>query len=223
MVFIESAYLGDEKDMRNVTDVVLGKITGTSIKVPVDDKLIPPFAVTKKTSTTDAETKKIRKAAEEACGGPDQSCIAVKEAELTQQMLLAKTTLANSSANVVKGRRLTVTVVDNEGKRRRMVVPDGHEFELSGLSVTDPRKPDVTMPPLSFFKDQLIVFGVVTVSTFVWVFGVAATLALFGRAGWGYGAWAMALVALLVPGSGYVMIIGYFLIQSFVRNYTGMI
>jgi hypothetical protein len=223
MVFIESAYLGDEKDMRNVTDVVLGKITGTTIKVPVDDKLIPPFAVTKKTSITTAEEKRIKNAAKEACGGPDQACIAIKEAELTQQSLLAKTTLANSSANLVRGRRLTVTVVDDANVRRRVVVPDGHEFELSGLTPRDPRKPNTAMPPLSFFKDQLIVFGVATVSTFVWVFGVVATLALFGRLGWGYGAWALALVALLVPGSGYVMIIGYFLIQSFVRNYTAMV
>lgn len=223
MVFIESAFLGDEQGMRNVTKVLNDKIIGSSINVPVNDKLIPPFEVVDKTDLTKEETRTIRAQAEKACGGPDQSCVEAKMAELSQIALNAKSSASNSSANVIKGRRLTVNVLDDNGKRRRMVVPDGHDFKIDGLSPTDPRKPDQAVPDFNYFKGQFIEFSATAVLTFVWVFGIVATFALFARAGFGYIAWALAGVAFLLPGSGYVMIFLYFVLKSFVDNYTTMV
>jgi hypothetical protein len=223
MVFIESAYLGDEQGMKNVTKVLMDKIMGSSIKVPVDDKLIPPFEVVEKTELTKGDEKKIREAAEKACGGPDQACMEVQMGKMRQQALVAKSTLANSSANVVKGRRLTVNVLDDEGNRRRMVIPDGHNFELDGLSPTDPRKPDQAIPSLDYFKGQFLEFSGIAIVTFVWVFGIVATYALFARAGFGYIAGVLAFIAFILPGSGYVMIFLYFILNSFVNNYTTMV
>lgn len=223
MVFIESAFLGDERGMRNVTKVLHDRIVGTSIDVPVDDRLIPPFEVVDNTTLTTAEDRELRAQAERECGGPDQGCIDVQMGKLRQLALDAKSTKANSSANVIKGRRLTVNVLDDQGKRRRMVIPDGHEFKIDGLSPTDPRKPDQVVPDFVWFKGQFIEFSAVAVVTFVWVFGIVATFALFARAGFGYLAWALAGIAFLIPGSGYVMIFLYFILNSFVNNYTSMV
>jgi len=223
MVFIDSAFLGDEQGMRNVTKVLGDKIMGSSINVPVDDKLIPPFEVVNKTDLSKPEEKKIRLAAEKLCGGPDQACMEVKIADLRQQALIAKSTLANSSANVVKGRRLTVNLLDDNGERKRMVIPDGHRFELEGLSPLDPRKPGEVLPSLDFFKKQTIEFATVAAVTFFWVFGVVATYAIFARMGWGYIAWLLAFIAFIIPGSGYVMIFGYFIVQSFTDTYISTV
>jgi hypothetical protein len=223
MVFIESAFLGDEQGMRNVTKVLNDKIIGTSINVPVNDQLIPPFEVVENTKLSTPEERVIRQQAEKACGGADQQCVEAKMSELSQIALNAKTTASNSSANVIKGRRLTVNVLDDQGNRRRVVVPDGHDFKIDGLSPLDPRKPDQSVPDFNYFKGQFIEFSATAVITFVWVFGIVATFALFARAGFGYIAWALAGVAFLLPGSGYVMIFLYFILKSFVDNYTTMV
>jgi hypothetical protein len=59
--------------------------------------------------------------------------------------------------------------------------------------------------------------------TFVWVFGIVATYALFARKGWGYIAGVLAFIAFILPGSGYLIIFGYFILESFVNNYTTMV
>lgn len=215
--------MGDERGMRNVTKVLNNKIVGTSINVPVNDELIPPFEVVDKTQLTTTDERAIRKQAEAVCNGPDQACIEAKMAELRQIALVAKSSQANSSANVIKGRRLTVNILDNQGNRRRMVVPDGNKFEIDGLSPTDPRKPDQTIPDFAFFRGQFLDFSATAVITFVWVFGIVATYALFARAGFGYIAGVLAFIAFLLPGSGYVMIFLYFILNSFVNNYTTMV
>lgn len=223
MVYIESAFLGDERESRDVSTVLRGKIVGTTIKVPVDNKLIPPFAVTNKTKVTKDDERKIREAATRVCGGPDQQCLEAKTAEMKQQILIAKNNQAVSSANIVKGRRLTVNVLDEDGNRRRVVVPDGQLFELEGISPMDPKKPSSALPSFDYIKTQSLEFAAVAAITFVWVFGIVATYALFARMGWGYIAWVLAFIAFIIPGSGYVIILGYFILESFVSNYTTMV
>lgn len=223
MVYIESAFLGDEKDARDVSKVLRDKVVGTTIKVPVDNKLIPPFVVTNKAELSKDDERRITESAERQCGGADQNCIEVKKSELKQQMLLSKASESASTANIVKGRRLTVNVRDEGGKLKTVVVPEGQVFELEGISGMDPRKPPTTLPSLDSIKSNSLEFATIAVLAFFWVFGVAATYALFTRKGWGYIAAVLAFIAFLIPGSGYIMIFGYFIIESFVDKYTSMV
>jgi hypothetical protein len=223
MVYIESAFLGDEKDMRDVSKVLRDKVVGTAIKVPVDNKLIPAFVVTNKSQITKEDERKIRESAERVCGGADQQCMEAKMAELNQQVLLSKSAQSSSAANIVKGRRLTVNILDEKGKRKRVVVPDGQMFELDGISPMDPKKPPSALPSFDYIKTQSLEFAAIAVMTFVWVFGIVATYALFARMGWGYIAWVLAFIAFIIPGSGYFIILGYFILESFVSNYTTMV
>jgi hypothetical protein len=227
MVFIESAFWGDEKSTKNVTQVLNEKVVGNKLTIDeVDDKLIPAFTVTPKGELTEKDVREINKKADEACGGAaDQDCLRLRKSELTQAALRerANENITAESQNIIKGKRLTVNLRDENGKLIRKVVPEKGRFELEGLSSSDPRKKGQALPPAAYIQKQFLELTGVSFATFVWVFSVVATYTVFSREGWKYGAPVLALIAFLLPNSGYVMIIGYYATRSFVNNYTTMV
>jgi len=226
MVFIESAFWGDERSTKNVTQVLKDRAEGNKIVVDkVDDSLIPAFTVAPKGELTPADVKRIREEAEKACGGADQDCIKYRTSELTQVALREKANseITEQSASVIKGKRLTVNIRDEKGKMIRKVVPENGKFELEGLSAMDPRKPGEALPSFEFVGQKFLELTGVSLSSLIWVFGVVATYTLFSQLGWKYGAPVLTFIAFIIPGSGYFMIIGYFAIKSFVDNYTTMV
>ena len=223
MVFIESAFWGDERSTKNVTQVLKDKVVGNKLTVEkVDDQLIPAFTVAPKSELTRDDVKKIREQAQKACGSADQDCVKLRTSELTQGALREKANeeVAAGAAQIIKGKRLTVMVRDEKGNLSRKVVPENGKFELEGLSATDPRKAGEALPSMDSIRSAFVTFTGVSIGTFFWVFSVAATFTLFSQLGWKYGAPVLALIAFLVPNSGYVMIVGYFLIRSFIDNYV---
>jgi hypothetical protein len=137
MAYIKSAYFGDEKSSRNITDVLRDKIVGGKINVLADSSLLPMFEVGGSVKLTDNELKDINDKAIEMCSGNanDVDCIAARTQDLQRQKLEEKENESTSKSNVVKGRRLTVNVVDKDGKTRTLLVPDGQFFKLDGLRV----------------------------------------------------------------------------------------
>jgi hypothetical protein len=222
MAYIQSAYYGDEKQMRNITQVLQDKILGTTLNVDVNEQLIPPFEVTEKTELTPEEERKIRASASAQCGGNDQECINAKEAQLRQDSLAAKERASNSSATVIKGRRLTVNIVDEDGQRRRLVIPDGQKFKLDKISINDPRL-GVEIPKWETVQNQFKLMGALILSTAVYVFGVVATYTVFMRTFHQKILFVVPLVAIsiFIPFSGYVMIFLYFLFQGAIDRYLG--
>lgn len=223
MAYIKSAYYGDEKQMRNITQVLQDKILGTTLEVDVDEKLIPPFDSTPKTELTSKEEKSVREAASIQCGGNDQECIAAKEAQLRQEALAAKERASNSSANVIKGRRLTVNLVDEDGKLRRLVVPDGQKFRLDQISFSDPRKGPLQVPKWETVQNQFKLMGTLILTTAVYVFGIVATYTVFMKEFEKKILFVIPLVAIsiFIPFSGYVMIFLYFLLNGALKRYLG--
>jgi hypothetical protein len=218
MVVIESARFGDEQEMRDVTKVLNDRIESGTIKVPVDDKLIPPFEVVEKATLSNDEDRKIREQATKACGGPDKTCVAIRTSELRQQALLEKTTQADSEAAVIKGDRLAITTLDATGKRKNIVVPAGQTFSLTGLSAPVPETP---ADWYAVAQNTFISFASISIATLLWVFGVVATFVLFsGVFKNEYVGAAFAFLAVIFPGLGYFMIVLYFGGQSFIENYT---
>lgn len=226
MVFIESAFWGDEKSTKNVTQVLKDKTTGNKIKVDkVDDSLIPAFTVAPKGELTPADVKKIREKAEKACGGADQDCVKLRTSEFTQEALRAKANdeVTAGAAEIIKGKRLTVNIRDDKGNLIRKVVPENGKFELEGLSATDPRKAGEMMPSSDSIQKTFITLTGVSISTFIWVFGVVATYTLFSQLGWKNGAMILTFIALIIPNSGYFFIIGYFVARTFVDTYVQLV
>lgn len=218
MVYIESAYLGDEKSRRNVTKVLNNKVEGTSLDVDVDEKLIPPFEIVDKTQLTAEDESRIKDDAKKACGdGVDQSCMKATQARLRQSALVEKEAKSNSSANVIQGRRLTVNIVDDNGVKRRVVVPDGQKFSLKNVSGG---RPGDTLPSLSAIQQQTLIWVGIAVGTAVYVFSVAATYTIFFPM-LDMFAIPLIIISLFVPYSGFIMIAGYYGVQSAMKTYLG--
>jgi hypothetical protein len=223
MVYIESAFWGDEKSTKNVTQVLNDRITGNKITVDkVDDSLIPAFTVAPKGELSKEDVRKIRERAQKLCGGPDQDCVRLRTSELTQEALRAKANdeITSGVADIIKGKRLTVNVRDQNGKLVRKVVPENGKFELDGLSAKTDGKP---VPTMTTLREWFFSFVTTSIGAFVWVFGVVATYTIFSRMGWKYVAPILAFIAFIVPGSGYFFIIGYFGMKSFADTYVSLV
>jgi hypothetical protein len=219
MAFIESAFYGDEKSQRNATKVLGDKITGTSLKLDVNEQLIPPFEVAEKVEITSLEEKKIKQQAVKQCGGVDQECVRTTEALLRQNTLTEKQTQANSSATAIKGRRLTVNIIDENGQRRRLVVPDGQKFSLDNVSVTNPTKGVFQAPSSAHIQSQMMILAGLVVSTLVYVFSVAATYTLFMQNTEMWVALPVTAISVFLPYSGYIMIFLYFMGKSAINTF----
>lgn len=220
MAYIESAYYGDEKAVRKVTKILENKILGTDIDVDVNEQLIPPFEEAAETSLTSRDERKIREAAAKQCGGNDQECITAKEAQLRQETLATKTRQANSSANVIKGRRLTVNIIDENGNRRRIIVPDGQKFKMSKITVNDPRK-EFEVPTMEYLQKQFKMLGTLTLETFVYVFGIVLTFTVFSIELTPLFAIPLVVISVFIPFSGYIMVFGFYMFRTFVNVYVG--
>jgi hypothetical protein len=223
--FLESAFYGDEKTTRNVLKVLQDKLMGTSINVDVNDKIIPPFEVVDKTELTTSEERKIRRQATESCGGVDQQCIQTTESRLRQDALAAKQRQNNLNQAAIKGKRLTVTVLEvganGQTTRRKIVIPEGQKFDLQNVSVTDPRKP-MELPPFEYYRNQLFMAGGVALAAGLWAFSILATYTVFSRPETGIGLFAIipTVIAFFVPYSGYAMIFLYYMFRSAVDTYV---
>lgn len=244
MVYIDSAYFGDEKSFRNITKSFINKISGGSIDVVADEKLIPPFEVSEKTELDNQDERRIREDAVKACGGEaDQECLERTILKLKQERLREKEKEVERK-NIVKGRRLTVNIIDENGKRRQIVVPDGQQFTLSGISSINPGEKGLGLPDRSEVeKKAWEVIGMIGYA-FVYVFGVVMTYSIFMReaeksfnanppnmsAGYGYQSIAygtfLFTLFLAVFGSptygwmvGYVVVLLYFGFNAFVATY----
>ncbi len=242
MVYIDSAYFGDEKSFRNITKSFLGKLSGDTIDVVADEKLIPPFEVSEKTELDNLDQRRIREDAVKACGGEaDQECLERTRLKLSQERLKEKEREVERK-NIVKGRRLTVNIIDNEGKRRQIVVPDGQKFTLSGVSSVNPGEKGLGLPDRSEVEKKMWdVVGMIAYA-FVYVFGVVMTYTIFMREakerfkagdvakGYGfqsvaYGTFAFTLF-LAIFGSptygwmvGYIVVLLYFGFNAFVATF----
>jgi hypothetical protein len=224
MAYIESAYYGDERSQRNATNVLRNRVLGTTIDIDVNDQLIPPFEITDKASLDEKDEKKIRSDASKACGGVDQACIERTESRLRQDALAEKQKQGNSAATAIKGRRLTVNIIDEKGQRKRIVIPDNQKFKMDNITVNDPKKGPLQVPSADYIQNQMKLLGGLTISALVYVFSVAVTYVLMMQTGGGSNfmvAIPATVIAVFIPYSGYVIIFLYFMFFGAVETYLG--
>ena len=215
--YIENAYYGDEKTSRNITKVLTGRITGTKLDVDVNNKLIPAFEVVDKAEITNLEDQKIKEQASKSCGGVDQECIKSTEARLRQEKLAEKDRANQQNNPNIKGPRLTVNVIDADGKRRRLVVPEGQKFTLDNVIASRDKK---SLPPFQYFQTQFYTLATIVVASLVYVFGILATYTVFSHKG-PFIAGPLTIISIFVPYSGYFMIFFYYMFFKAVNIYTG--
>lgn len=222
-VTIESAYLGDERGRVNVLSSLQKKASSDgSISVPVDSGLIPILQVGGEITLTSDEIREAKEKAVEACGGPnDPTCIEQKKSELQRQRLEEKEQESQSKANIIKGRRLTVTINEN-GKRRTVEVPEGQTFELGGsaknagaFTLEKSILPNVSV---SGSVVQFLKYGLVILTTFGYVFSILVTFKVFKDAGFSTLKYVATAAAVLIPYSGFFITIGFFALRAWIEK-----
>lgn len=171
MARIDSAYFGDDVGYRNITDALRRKISGGKLDVVANSELIPTFEAAPETTLEVEDEKKIREDAVRSCGEADQTCLEATKARLRQERLKEKERTNMSSANIVKGRRLTVNIVDKDKKRRTLIVPDGQKLlldDVEGGGVTATGTPMAPSPEqLSETATQLLTWlGIAIIQVF---------------------------------------------------------
>lgn len=224
-VTIVSAYYGDERSQTNVLPSLKNKVQSDgSLAVPVDSSLLPLIQVGGEISLSDDEVSEAKEKAINACGNAnDTSCIEMKSQEFQRTRLREKENEAQSSANVVKGPRLTATLRDDRtGEEKTVQVPAGQELKIG--------KPAPSQAPITVDTSVLANFkwssvfakiGVslgVILATFIYAFSILTTYKAFIQAGYTYGGYAATAVAVLIPYSGYVIPFIFFAVREWLRN-----
>lgn len=225
-VYLESAYYGDEKAFANITKSLAKKITAGILDVTSNSELKPTFEAAPETTLDSKDEKKIREQAVKGCGGEaDQKCLEAKKLQLSQERLKEKE-LEDLGKGVIKGERLTVNIVDN-GKRRTLITPAGQKFRLENILGDKASDKDaiLALPTPSEFQNRAIALITIVLSTFIYVFGIVAVYAVFMRQAAVTGkdyfrivAYAGAAASVLFPGTGFLIILGYFGFRAFMDN-----
>jgi hypothetical protein len=150
---------------------------------------------------TDAEKEDIKKKAVEICGtASDDKCIKFNQNQLESASLQQKVAEKQSSANIVTGRRLTLTYTDDQtGQKRTVAIPDGQKVKFG-------EAPTFKMPsftPSNTILGALGLFGKM-VLTLLYVFSIAATYRLLILTGHIIVAYVLTGLAIVVPYSGLI-------------------
>lgn len=223
MAYIKSAYLGDERSSQNVTESLSKKIEGGKLNAVANSSLIPMFETDAKIVLSDGDEEEIKAEADKQCGaGNDTQCLDATQAKLRRSKLEDKEREKQSSAYLVKGRRLTVTYVDKNGQERTIIVPEGQEIALDGLrEVADPKKPIAPgqkpvlkptweFPTLTGTALEVVKITAIILGVFFYVFSVIATYRTLIQAGFTWVGYAGTAAAVFFPYSGYLIMLVFF-------------
>lgn len=225
-VYLESAYYGDEKSFANITKTLAKKVAAGVLEVTSNSQLKPTFEAAPETTLDSKDEKKIREQSVKACGGEaDQKCLEAKKLQLSQERLKEKE-MEDLGKGVIKGERLTVNIVEN-GKRKTLITPAGQKFRLENILGDKASDKDaiLALPSPSEFQKQAISLVTVILSTFIYVFAIVAVYAVFMRQAANTGkdyfrivAYAGAAASVMFPGTGFLIILGYFGFRAFMDN-----
>jgi len=204
-IVINSATWGDERSATDITKSIQAKASGGYLETLADNSLVPfvdIFGENTSVTLTDSDKAQIARQAATACGNSsDKQCIAFQTNQLETVTLQKKIEEQQSSANIVTGRRLTVTFTDREtGVQRTVAIPDGQTAKIG----TPPVLSLPTMPTASgTLLSGLSMFGY-AVGIALYVFSIAIAWRVMMLGGHERTAYALTLLAILVPYSGLV-------------------
>lgn len=210
---IKQATWGDESATTDVTNVLQEKASSGYMDLTADPSIVPSITLDppKTVSLTDGDKEEAKRFALEQCGGGnDTKCVTQRSASYEATLLQKRVAEQNSSKDIIKGRRLTVTFVDENGVEKTIQVPDGQKLKIGS-------------PPVSVDTGDLLgkVRTIVTtvLMTGLWVFSVIVTYRTFIAAGWMYSGYAATAVAVLIPYSGLLITpIGFAIINSYAKT-----
>jgi hypothetical protein len=176
-----------------------------------------------KIELTDKELADARQKAANECGdGADASCVQVKEQEFQRQRLSEKELENQSTAKVIKGRRLTVNIIQN-GKKKTIEVPEGQTFNLDTGGIKESFS---LKKKASIFNGITIGGTALTVLTYLGYVGAIFLYALniiigfymFKSNGYTYAPYIVAAIAAFIPYSGFIIAFVFFALRTWIQN-----
>jgi hypothetical protein len=203
-IVINQATWGDESATTDITKTMQEKAKPGYLDVIADNTLVPAIDLlsgSNDVALTDSEKEDIKKKAIEICGtASDTKCIQFNQNQLESASLQQKVAEKQSSANIITGRRLTLTFTDDQtGQKKTVAIPDGQKVKFGA-------PPTYTMPsftPSNTILGALGLFGKV-VLTLLYVFSIAATYRLLILTGHIMVAYILTGIAIVVPYSGLI-------------------
>ena len=203
-IVFNQATWGDESATTDITKTMQEKAKPGYLDVIADNTLVPAIDLlsgSNDVALTDNEKEDIKKKAIEICGtASDTKCIQFNQNQLESASLQQKVAEKQSSANIITGRRLTLTFTDDQtGQKKTVAIPDGQKVKFGA-------PPTYTMPsftPSNTILGALGLFGKV-VLTLLYVFSIAATYRLLILTGHIMVAYILTGIAIVVPYSGLI-------------------
>lgn len=221
MATILSAEYGDERSTTNVLSTLqsIYKKVG-KLDVPVDSSLVPIIVKSEDAVVlSDQEVKDAKEKAIAACGGgADSMCIEKKSQEFQYSQMSEKRLEQNSGANILKGRRLRVRYSDENGKIYNAEVPEGQHFTFGGKPKDDGTFKVQESISLSSILWEVIKIVTIILTTFVYAFSVLITYRSFNEEGYGWQKWVATTISVIVPYSGFLIVLGFFAIRAWIQN-----
>lgn len=214
-----NAYYGDSQGRKNVTNNVKERVKNREKEIVASNDLIPFLETTETVELSQQEIDEAKNEAQRQCGSAnDSNCIRARTEEFQKKRLKEKEFESQSSANIIKGRRLELEIMEN-GKKKTITIPDGNKYILpesaqEGVSFQ--------FPSLSGSALEGMKIATTILATFGYVFSVVATYRTFIEGGYtklGYGATA---VAVFVPFSGFFIMLAFFAITTYIKYKTNV-
>ena len=225
MVVIQSASFGDEYSSTNVLKSLQDKLAAGSgaIDLTVDSSIIPVLDKATGGGTialSGPEQEEVKGKAEEVCGPSDQTCLELKTQEFARLKLKEKETTDINAANIIKGRRLTVTYTDASGQSRTAQIPEGQKFELGEKAGAPDPGFDYAAAASPWKQMAGSIWAIIgtALTTFLYVSSIVITLTTFTEYGMRYVTIAMTAISALLPLSGFGLSFFAPAIMEFIRS-----
>jgi hypothetical protein len=230
-VQIVSAEFGDEKSRRTVTKSLQDKLNEDE-DVKVNSSLIPWVEDEGSVQLTIEEQRKAKDRAVYECFGPqNEDCVQKRQIEIMNTALEEKKKRVESSANIVKGRRLIVKIMDG-GKVRTLIIPEGQMLSPKQMGVTFAPNPlknggenveeeswTESIPSFWSIVGSIFTTTGLIAGTFLYAVSILTTWQAFRKADYSILISAIpTTIAVLLPFSGFFITGGFFLITRYFVN-----
>ena len=203
-IVINQATWGDENATTDITKTMQEKAKPGYLDMIADNTIVPAVDLlsgSNDVALTDSEKEDIKKKAVEICGtASDDKCIQFNKNQLESSSLQQKVAEKQSSANIITGRRLTLTFTDDKtGQNKTVAIPDGQKVKFG-------EAPTYKMPDLTPSNTILGALGLVgkLILTLLYVFSIAATYRLLILTNHVMVAYILTGLAIVVPYSGLI-------------------
>lgn len=223
MVVIQSAKFGDEFSSTDVLKSLQDTLKEKGeLNVNVDSSLIPVLdkALGAGVSLTGPEQDEIKQTAAEMCGAADQICLEMKTQELAAAKLKEKETSDVNAANIIKGRRLTVSYTDEKGQSRTAVIPEGQKFQVGANAGKADAAFDYKAVADEYKSKALSMWVIVgtPILIFFYVSSIVITWMTFIELSSKLMAAGMTAIAVFVPYSGFALSVFSTMIWSYLKS-----